>query len=95
MTTQVVLMNGLGIALASDSAVTAGGKVLNTSEKVFEMPHPHKLAILSSGRANFMGHPWEVLLSAWADTLAGALGLNVRVSRVSLQIPSLDNLQLQ
>lgn len=69
MTTQVVLMNGLGIALASDSAVTAGGKVLNTSEKVFELPDPHKVAILSSGRANFMGHPWEVLLSAWADTL--------------------------
>lgn len=69
MTTQVVLMNGLGIALASDSAVTAGGKVLNTSEKVFELQAPHKLAVLTSGRADFMGHPWEVLLSAWSNTL--------------------------
>lgn len=69
MTTQVVLMNGLGIALASDSAVTAGGKVLNTSEKIFELPHPHKAAILTSGRARFMGMPWEVLLSAWSETL--------------------------
>lgn len=73
MTTQVVLMNGLGVALASDSAVTAGGKVLNTSEKVFELPSPHKVGILSSGRALFMGHPWEVLLSAWSDTLLSPL----------------------
>ena len=69
MTTQVVLMNGLGIALASDSAVTAGGKVLNSSEKVFDLQLPHKIAILSSGRAQFMGHPWEVLLSAWSESL--------------------------
>lgn len=70
MTTQVVLMNGLGVALASDSAVTAGGKVLNTSEKLFEFPAPHKLAVLISGRAEFMGHPWEVLLSAWVEGLS-------------------------
>jgi hypothetical protein len=69
VTTQVVLMNGLGIALASDSAVTAGGKVLNTSEKIFELPAPHKAAVLTSGRARFMGVPWEVLLSAWSETL--------------------------
>jgi hypothetical protein len=69
MTTQVVLMNGLGVALASDSAVTAGGKVLNTSEKIFELPPPHKAAILTSGRARFMGMPWEVLLSAWSESL--------------------------
>ena len=69
MTTQVVLMNGLGVALASDSAVSAGGKVLNTSEKVFDLPAPHKTAVLTSGMARFMGVPWEVLLSAWSETL--------------------------
>lgn len=69
MTTQVVLLNGLGIALASDSAVTSGGKVLNTSEKVFELSTPHKVAVLASGRADLMGHPWEVLLSAWSETV--------------------------
>lgn len=69
MTTQVLLMNGLGIALASDSAVTAGGKVLNSSEKVFDLSLPHKIAVFSSGRAEFMGHPWEVLLSAWSERL--------------------------
>lgn len=69
MTTQVVLLNALGIAMASDSAVTAGGKVLNTSEKIFELPAPHRLAVLTSGRARFMGIPWEVALSAWSETL--------------------------
>ena len=74
MTTQVALLNGLGIAIASDSAVTSGGKVLNTSEKVFELPLPHKVAVLTSGRADFMGHPWEVVLSAWSATLDAPLG---------------------
>jgi hypothetical protein len=77
MTTQVVLTNGLGIALASDSAVTAGGKVLNTSEKIFELPSPHKVAVLTSGRARFMGIPWEVIFSAWSETLDRQLGTMV------------------
>lgn len=69
MTAQVVLLNGLGVALASDSAVTAGGKVMNSSEKIFDLPAPHKVAVLTSGRADFMGIPWEVALSAWSTTL--------------------------
>ena len=74
MTTQVVLMNGLGIALASDSAVTAGGKVLNSSEKIFPLPAPHKAALLTSGNAEFMGIPWEVIFSAWSEGLDRPLG---------------------
>jgi len=69
VTAQVTLLNGLGVAVASDSAVTFGGKVLNSSEKIFDLPAPHKLAVLTSGRADFMGYPWEVLLSAWSQTL--------------------------
>ena len=69
MTAQVTLLNGLGVALASDSAVTFGGKVLNSSEKIFDLALPHKLAVMTSGRADFMGIPWEVILSAWSETL--------------------------
>ena len=69
MTAQVALLNGLGVALASDSAVSYGGKVLNSSEKIFELHLPHKVAVLTSGRADFMGIPWEVVLSAWSQTL--------------------------
>jgi hypothetical protein len=69
MTTQVVLMNKLGISLASDSAVSAGNRVLNTYEKIFELSAPHKIAILTSSSADFMMHPWEVMLSAWSENL--------------------------
>jgi hypothetical protein len=71
MTTQVVLMNKLGVALASDSAVTAGNRVLNTYDKIFELNAPHKIAILTSSGADFMMHPWEVMLSAWSENLTG------------------------
>ena len=69
MTTQVVLMNKLGISLASDSAVSAGNRVLNTYDKIFELGAPHKIAILTSSSADFMTHPWEVMLSAWSEKL--------------------------
>jgi hypothetical protein len=70
MTSQVVLFNKLGVAVASDSAVTSfRGKVLNGSEKIFDVGLPHKLAVLTSGLSTFMEYPWEVVLSAWSETL--------------------------
>lgn len=69
MTSQIVLLNGLGVAMASDSAVSAGDRVMNASEKIFDLPKPHKIAILISGSAEFMGYPWEVLFDAWSGTL--------------------------
>lgn len=83
MTAQVALLNGLGVALASDSAVTYGAKVLNSSEKIFELHMPHKVAVLTSGRADFMGIPWEVVLSAWSQTLDRPL-LSINDYRESL-----------
>lgn len=73
MTAQVVLMNGLGVAIASDSAVTSGHKVMHGSEKIFELPAPHKAAVLVSGNAEFMFHPWEAVLSAWSGELPAQL----------------------
>lgn len=69
MTSQVVLLNAWGIGLASDSAVTSGNRVSNGSEKIFALPSPHKLAILTSSDARVMGYPWESVLSAWMETL--------------------------
>lgn len=74
MTSQVVLYNKLGVAIASDSAVTSGrGKVLNGSEKIFDLQAPHKIGILTSGLSTFMEYPWEVVLSAWSETLDKSL----------------------
>jgi len=73
MTCQVVLLNAWGIGLASDSAVTSGNRVSNGSEKIFALPEPHKLAILTSSRAKVMGFPWESILSAWSESLTKPL----------------------
>lgn len=73
MTSQIVLLNGLGVAMASDSAVSAGDRVMNASEKIFDLPKPHKVAILISGSAEFMGYPWEVLFDAWTGTLTKSM----------------------
>ena len=73
MTCQVVLLNAWGIGLASDSAVTSGNRVSNGSEKIFAVPEPHKLAILTSSRAKVMGFPWESILSAWSESLTKPL----------------------
>ncbi|MFZ9693482.1 MAG: hypothetical protein ACO3BI_02850 [Candidatus Nanopelagicales bacterium] len=62
-------MNNLGVAIASDSAVSSGGRVRNTSEKIHELGGVHKVAVLASGRADFIGIPWEVIVSAWCETL--------------------------
>lgn len=69
MTCQVVLLNAWGIGLASDSAVSSGQRVSNGSEKIFPLPAPHKVAILTSANAMIMGFPWESVFSAWTETL--------------------------
>ena len=40
MTSQLILLNGFGVALASDSAMTLGNKrTYETAEKVIPIPH--------------------------------------------------------
>jgi len=73
MTSQVVLANGLGLALASDSAVTTGNRVINSYEKIFPLPEPHKLAVMFSNNSCFMWVPWESLLSEWTKSLSNPL----------------------
>lgn len=70
MTSQLILMNGFGVALASDSAVTVGGKrTYDTAEKIIPLPAPHRLAVLHSGSVNIHGMPYSVLINEWAASL--------------------------
>jgi hypothetical protein len=70
MTSQLILLNGFGIALASDSAMTLGNKrTYETAEKVIPLPGPHRLAVLHSGAVNIHGMPYSVLINEWATTL--------------------------
>jgi hypothetical protein len=70
MTSQVILGNGHGIAIASDSAVTMGQRrTYDTSEKIYPLPSPHALAVLHAGDVNFHGMPYSTIINSWIQTL--------------------------
>lgn len=70
MTSQIVLMNGFGVAIASDSAVTLGeSTVYDTAEKVVPLPLPHRIAIMHSGRVRIGNLPYSVLVAEWVRQL--------------------------
>jgi len=69
MTSQLILANGFGVALASDSAVTFGRRTYETSEKVFPLPGPHRLAVVDAGSAFFYHLPIDVVLKKWITSL--------------------------
>ena len=77
MTSQIVLMNKLGIALASDSALTIrlgdNRRTYGSAEKIFQIGPEHKVAVLHSGSTEFMGYPYEVLITEWRKTLTRPL----------------------
>jgi len=63
-------MNGFGVALASDSAMTFGeNRTYETAEKDMPLPAPHPIAVLHSGAVNVHGMPYSVLVSEWATSL--------------------------
>lgn len=70
MTCQVVLANGHGIALASDTTVTVGSsRTFEMAPKVFPLTLPHRVAVLHAGSVNFHGIPYGVLIGEWARSL--------------------------
>lgn len=72
MTTQIILGNGHGIAVASDSAVTLGGRrTFDTSEKIYPLPLPHAVAVLHAGNVVFHGMPYSTIISSWIQSIGG------------------------
>ena len=70
MTSQVVLINQAGIAVASDSMVSwRRGKTLPTSSKIFELGLDHRVVVLHSGRTAIGGVQFETLIREWAHQL--------------------------
>ncbi|WP_068676038.1 hypothetical protein [Oceanobacillus sp. Castelsardo] len=66
MTTQVVIMNTGGIALATDSAVSMKGKkVSDAADKLFPLSERHNIGVMTYG-VNAMFHiPWEALIKVY------------------------------
>ena len=79
MTSQIVLMNKLGLAIASDSSLTISRgdnrRTYGSAEKIFTVGPEHKVAVLHSGSVDFMKHPFEVLLTEWRKSIARPLPL--------------------
>lgn len=70
MTAEIVVMNTGGIALASDSAVTIGGrKVYNSANKLFGFSDKHTVGIMIYGSISMFHVPWETLIKVYQKTL--------------------------
>jgi hypothetical protein len=65
VTTEIAVFNRLGIALASDSAVTITDgrhvKIFDTADKLFELSAEHPIALVINGNMDCLGVPWEVV----------------------------------
>lgn len=71
MTAQIVVMNGYGVAISADSAVSLGSiRTFETAEKIYPLSQPHRMAILHSGNVNFGGIPYSVLIAEWKRQLS-------------------------
>ncbi len=74
MTSQLILANGFGVAVASDSAIYVGGtRTYETSEKIHPLDDPHRLAVLHCGAALYLGMPVGVLIDQWKASLGSRL----------------------
>lgn len=66
MTSEVVVMNRTGIALATDSAATVrspGGKAkLYQADKLFMLSNGQPIGVMVYSSASLLGVPWEVIL---------------------------------
>lgn len=63
MTSEVVIANANGVALAADSAVTIGNqKIYNSALKVFALSKTEPVGVMIYGNAGLMDVPWETLI---------------------------------
>ena len=74
MTCQLILGNGFGVAIASDSAQTGSDaygrqRTYETAEKIHPVGPPHLLAVLGCGTVHFFGMPVGVLVDEWMHSL--------------------------
>jgi len=72
MTAQIVIINGYGVAISSDSAVSLGSiRTFETAEKIYPLILPHRMAVMHCGAVNFGGIPFPVLIADWKRQLPG------------------------
>lgn len=66
MTSQIVLMNQLAVAVASDTLTSRPSdgtvKTYPSQSKIIELPAPHLLVVAHCGRAEFNSTSWRILV---------------------------------
>lgn len=69
MTAEACVMNKLGIALATDSAVTATQsgkfKIYQSADKLFQLSEADPVAAMVYGSASFLDVPWETIIKQY------------------------------
>jgi len=73
MTAEVIVMNKVAIAAATDSAVTIrtpiGQKIYQSANKLFALSKYAPIGIMVYGAADFMEVPWETIVKTYRDEL--------------------------
>lgn len=69
MTAIVSILNKHAVAIAADSAVTFGHKVVNCGNKIFTLSKYHPIAIMTYNNASYMGVPWDVIIKLYRKQL--------------------------
>lgn len=72
MTSEVVVMNRLGIALATDSAATVfnGGRAkVYQADKLFMLSSKHPVGVMVYNNSSLLGVPWETILKLYRKKL--------------------------
>src|SRR5262245_6055734 len=73
MTSEVVVMNRIGVALASDSAATVnvgGGRAkVYHADKLFMLSNHHPVGVMVYNNSLLLGVPWETILKQFRKEL--------------------------
>lgn len=69
MTSEVVVMNRLAVALAADSASTVSGpssqKIWNSANKLFALSKCRPVGVMVYNNASILGVPWETIIKTY------------------------------
>jgi hypothetical protein len=72
MSSEIILLNKLGVAIAADSAITVGNRaaIFNTGEKIFPFPKGFPVCAMYYANTDFMGIPIEIILPKFIESIA-------------------------
>ena len=83
MTSQIALLNGAGVAVASDSAATVGQLTYPSANKVYQLAGRQPVGFMSCGLASYRGISIDNVFGQFREYLAGKHGQNKELDKLS------------